>query len=240
MGEQFQLVDEVAGDGRAAPRKVLLVEDEDALRRVMKDLLEREGFIVFEAADGVKALDEIDRAAPDIVVLDLNLPKLDGYGVLSHLRARPATQDLPVIVLTARDSVTDTVAALEGGAADYMSKPFKFGELLARVRLRLRSPGEAPPDDELAVGDVRLDLRRRRAFAGEREVELSAREFALAEVLLRNRGLVLSREQLLSQVWGYDFDPGSNVVDVYVGYLRRKFGSASIVTVRGMGYRFSA
>lgn len=133
MGEQFQLVDEVAGDGRAAPRKVLLVEDEDALRRVMKDLLEREGFVVFEAADGVKALDEIDRAAPDIVVLDLNLPKLDGYGVLSHLRARPATQDLPVIVLTAKGDEDSEVRVFEFGASDYLTKPFRPRALSARL-----------------------------------------------------------------------------------------------------------
>ena len=133
MGEQFQLVDDVAGDGRAAPRKVLLVEDEDALRRVMKDLLEREGFIVFEAADGVKALDEIDRAAPDIVVLDLNLPRLDGYGVLSHLRARPATQDLPVIVLTAKGDEDSEVRVFEFGASDYLTKPFRPRALSARL-----------------------------------------------------------------------------------------------------------
>ena len=133
MAESFQLVDEVVGDGRAASRKVLLVEDEDALRRVMKDLLEREGFVVFEAADGVKALDEIDRAAPDIVVLDLNLPRLDGYGVLSHLRARPATQDLPVIVLTAKGDEDSEVRVFEFGASDYLTKPFRPRALSARL-----------------------------------------------------------------------------------------------------------
>jgi CheY-like chemotaxis protein len=133
MGEQFQLVDDLAGDGRVAPRKVLLVEDEDALRRVMKDLLEREGFVVFEAEDGVKALDEIDRAAPDIVVLDLNLPRLDGYGVLSHLRARPATQDLPVIVLTAKGDEDSEVRVFEFGASDYLTKPFRPRALSARL-----------------------------------------------------------------------------------------------------------
>ncbi|MEK7240043.1 MAG: type II/IV secretion system protein [Gemmatimonadota bacterium] len=133
MGEQFQLVDDVAGDGRQVPKKVLLVEDEDALRRVMKDLLEREGFIVFEAVDGVKALDEIDRAAPDIVVLDLNLPRLDGYGVLSHLRARLATQDLPVIVLTAKGDEDSEVRVFEFGASDYLTKPFRPRALSARL-----------------------------------------------------------------------------------------------------------
>ncbi|MHB1096681.1 MAG: ATPase, T2SS/T4P/T4SS family [Gemmatimonadaceae bacterium] len=133
VSTEFQLVDEVAGDGRAAPKKVLLVEDEDALRRVMKDLLEREGFVCFEAADGVKALDEIDRAAPDIVVLDLNLPRLDGYGVLSHLRARPATQDLPVIVLTAKGDEDSEVRVFEFGANDYLTKPFRPRALSARL-----------------------------------------------------------------------------------------------------------
>jgi DNA-binding response OmpR family regulator len=146
---------------------------------------------------------------------------------------------VPVIVLTARDSVGDTVSALEGGADDYMPKPFRFAELLARIRLRLRSPAGETRDDVLECGGVRLDVRTRRAHVGGREVELSAREFALAEMFMVNAGQVLSREQLLDHVWGLDFDPGSNVVDVYVGYLRKKLGAGSIATVRGMGYRFS-
>lgn len=143
---------------------------------------------------------------------------------------------MPVIILTARTGVADTVAGLEGGADDYVTKPFSFEELLARVRVQLRDPGSAEPP-ELSAGDVVLDLRTRKASVGGREVELSAREFVLAETLLRHPGQVLSRQQLLSNVWGYDFDPGSNVVDVYVGYLRRKLGKGLIETVRGMGYR---
>ncbi len=215
--------------------RILIVEDEDRISSFVSKGLKAEGFTPTVVGDGVTGLDYALTGEFDLMVLDIGLPGMDGFAILERVTAeRPA---LPVIVLTARDSVTDTIAALEGGAADYMSKPFRFGELLARVRLRLRSPGEAPPDDELVVGQVRLDLRRRRAFVGEREVDLSARELALAEVLLRNRGLVLSREQLLSQVWGYDFDPGSNVVDVYVGYLRRKLGAELVTTVRGLGYR---
>ena len=147
-------------------------------------------------------------------------------------------------MLTARDSVTDTVSALEGGADDYMPKPFRFAELLARVRLRLRqadvsATGSGARDDILETGGVVLDLRTRQATAAGKQVDLSAREFTLAEIFMLNPGQVLSREQLLDHVWGYDFDPGSNVVDVYVGYLRKKFGAGSISTVRGVGYRFN-
>ena len=172
-------------------------------------------------------------------LLDVGLPGLDGFEVLEQLRAQGSR--MPVVVLTARDSVTDTVSALDGGADDYMSKPFRFAELQARVRLRLRQGNAVPADAEvaLAAGGVRLDLRTRRATVDGREVELSAREFNLAEIFMRNAGQVLSREQLLDHVWGFDFDPGSNVVDVYVGYLRRKLGSHAIATVRGMGYRFT-
>jgi two-component system copper resistance phosphate regulon response regulator CusR len=215
--------------------RILIVEDEDRISSFVAKGLKAEGFTPTIVADGVTGLDYALTGEFDLMVLDIGLPGLDGFRVLERVTVeRPG---LPVIVLTARDSVTDTVAALEGGAADYMSKPFKFGELLARVRLRLRTPGDPAPDDELKVGAVRLDLRRRRAYVDDREVELSARELTLAEVLIRNRGMVLSREQLLSQVWGYDFDPGSNVVDVYVGYLRRKLGADLVTTVRGVGYR---
>ena len=215
--------------------RILIVEDEDRIASFVSKGLKAEGFTPTVVADGITGLDYALTGEFDLMVLDIGLPGLDGFRILERVTAERPT--LPVIVLTARDSVTDTVAALEGGAADYMSKPFRFGELLARVRLRLRTPGDPAPDDDLSVGDVRVDLRRRRAYVGDREVELSARELTLAEVLMRNRGIVLSREQLLSQVWGYDFDPGSNVVDVYVGYLRKKLGADLVTTVRGLGYR---
>jgi DNA-binding response OmpR family regulator len=143
---------------------------------------------------------------------------------------------LPVVILTARDSVEDTVAGLEGGADDYVAKPFRFEELLARVRARLREDGVAEPT-VLRVGEAALDLRTRRLTVDDRTVELTAREFAMAEMFFRHPGQVLSREQLLSHVWGYDYDPGSNVVEVYVRYLRQKLGESWITTVRGMGYR---
>jgi DNA-binding response OmpR family regulator len=157
--------------------------------------------------------------------------------VLEELRRAGA--HIPVIILTARSDVSDMVGGLDLGADDYVTKPFRFEELLARVRARLRQ-GAGPPEHELEADGVVLDLRTRRARVGERVVDLSAREFALAEVFFRNPGQVLSREQLLSLVWGYDRDPGSNVVDVYVGYLRRKLGEGLIVTARGMGYRLEA
>src|SRR5690554_6004767 len=171
-----------------------------------------------------------------LLVLDIGLPDMDGFTVLKRLREAGST--IPVIIRTARTSVGDTVAGLEGGADDYMPKPFRFEELLARIRLRLRTPEHNTHDSTvLAFGDLSLDLRTRHATVDGREVELSAREFSLAETFLSHPGQVLSREQLLDRVWGYDFDPGSNVVDVYVRYLRKKLGAERIVTVRGMGYR---
>ncbi len=217
---------------------ILIVEDEERIASFVAKGLRAEGHRTTIAADGQEGLDLALAGDVDLVVLDIGLPTLDGFGVLDQLRAQGSR--VPVVVLTARDSVSDTVSALEGGADDYMPKPFRFAELLARIRVRLRQNDErsTPSGDDLDAGGVHLDVRRRTATVDGHEVELSAREFALAEMFMRNAGQVLSREQLLDQVWGFDFDPGSNVVDVYVGYLRKKFGSDAIATVRGMGYRF--
>jgi DNA-binding response OmpR family regulator len=220
--------------------RILIVEDEARIASFVAKGLRAEGHVVTVVADGVDGLDHALSGEHDLMVLDIGLPRLDGFEVLDQLRSQGSR--LPVIVLTARDSVTDTVSALDGGADDYMPKPFRFAELLARVRLRLRQTqgGDAATAEALEVGGIRLDLRTRRATVAGREVDLSAREFTLAEIFMLNPGQVLSREQLLDHVWGLDFDPGSNVVDVYVGYLRRKFGASAIATVRGMGYRFNA
>lgn len=220
--------------------RILIVEDEQRIASFVAKGLRADGHVTTTVADGREGLDHALSGAFDLIILDIGLPDIDGFEVLERLRAHGS--HVPVIVLTARDSVADTVSALEGGADDYMPKPFRFAELLARVRLRLRpelSSGVARRGDVLECGGVRLDVRTRRAEVGGRQVELSAREFALAEMLMINAGQVLSREQLLDQVWGLDFDPGSNVVDVYVGYLRKKLGAESILTVRGMGYRFN-
>ncbi|HSJ43945.1 MAG TPA: response regulator transcription factor [Euzebyales bacterium] len=183
---------------------------------------------------GVEALSRARASEPDLVLLDLGLPDIDGLDVLTSLR-RFATR-LPVIVLTARDEVADTVAALDAGADDYLSKPFAFDELLARIRVCLRDD-RTGDSTVLRCGDIELDMRSRQIVRDDETFELTAREYALAEVFFRHPGQVLSREQLLSNVWGYDYDPESNVVDVYVGYLRRKVGRDRIATVRGMGYR---
>ena len=214
--------------------RILVAEDEPRIAAFVNKGLTANGFTVTVVEDGQAAYEYALTGAFDLMVLDIGLPGMDGFTVLRKLRAERCP--IPVIILTARDSVQDTVAGLEGGADDYMPKPFRFEELLARVRLRLVSDRSQEPT-VLTYGGLQLDLRTRRAHVGGETVDLSAREFALAETFLRHPGQVLSREQLLSQVWGYDFDPGSNVVDVYVRYLRRKLGADRITTVRGMGYR---
>ncbi|WP_327632868.1 response regulator transcription factor [Kribbella sp. NBC_00482] len=214
--------------------RILIAEDEERIASFVERGLRSNGFVTTVVGDGETAYQEGATGNYDLMVLDIGLPRVDGFTVLRRLRE--ARVVMPVVILTARDSVRDKVAGLEGGADDYLAKPFAFEELLARVRLRLRSEG-TPDANILQVGELSLDLRTRRAFVDGASIDLTAREFLLAEVFCRHPDQVLSREQLLSQVWGFDFDPGSNVVDVYIRYLRRKLGADRIQTVRGMGYR---
>jgi DNA-binding response OmpR family regulator len=216
--------------------RILIAEDEPRLASFLEKGLRSNGFVTTVAADGAKASLMARDQEFDLLVLDLGLPGKDGTEVLRELRS--SGQRMPVIILTARDEVGDKVAGLEGGADDYVTKPFRFEELLARVRARLRDE-RTVERTVLRAGEIVLDLRTRRASTGGRTVDLTAREFTMLEVLIRHAGQVLSREQLLSHVWGYDYDPGSNVVDVYIGYLRKKLGQDSIETVRGMGYRLT-
>jgi two-component system, OmpR family, copper resistance phosphate regulon response regulator CusR len=217
--------------------RILIAEDEGRLAAFLEKGLRSNGYVTTVAGDGPTALALASDDDFDLLILDLGLPGLDGTTVLRTMRAQG--RRMPVVILSARDDVADKVGGLEIGADDYVTKPFRFEELLARVRVRLRDAGTAE-QTVLRHGDVTLDLRTRRAAVGDRTIELSAREFTMLEVFLRHAGQVLAREQLLSHVWGYDFDPGSNVVDVYVGYLRRKLGKDRIVTVRGMGYALEA
>jgi len=214
--------------------KILVAEDERRIASFVEKGLGAAGFAVTVTADGPAALAQAQTGQFDLMILDIGLPGCDGFDILQTLRGEG--NPIAVIVLTARDSAADTLRGLEGGADDYMSKPFRFDELLARVRLRLRV-GQPGPVGLLQVRGLQLDLKTRRISVDGTMLDLSAREFALAEEFLRHPDQVLSREQLLSRVWGLDFDPGSNVVEVYVRYLRAKIGATRIETVRGMGYR---
>ncbi len=213
---------------------ILVAEDEPGIAAFMSSGLRSQGYSVTVVSDGRTALHLARSGEVDLMVLDLGLPVLDGAAVLAELRSHRSA--LPVIVLTARISLEDTVQILDAGADDYMPKPFRLDEMLARVRLRLQPDRTAEPT-VLRRGDLALDLRTRHAIVGSRVIELTSREFALAETFLRHPGQVLGREQLLSMVWGYEYDPGSNVVDVFVRHLRRKLGPDHIITRRGAGYQ---
>lgn len=221
--------------------RILLVEDEPLVASFVERGLGSEGHVVETAADGETAIGRAHAVLPDLVLLDVMLPGMDGFAVLRELRA--LSRSLPVIMLTARGDVTDRVAGLDGGATDYIVKPFAFAELAARVRAHLRTAGGRDARaDTLEVGRVSLDLLGREASVDGADVTLSSREYALLAFLMRHPNQVLSRQQILDAVWGYAFDPRSNVVDVYVRYVRAKLdgdgGVSTIETVRGMGYRF--
>ncbi|TML78229.1 MAG: response regulator transcription factor [Actinobacteria bacterium] len=220
---------------------VLVVDDEATVRQALERALRLEGFAVATAAGGVEALDAIGRMPPSAVVLDVTMPDLDGVTVVRRLRAEGV--DVPVCILSARDEVADRVAGLEAGADDYLVKPFALEELTARLNALLRRRG-ANGAGPYVVADVVVDPRRHVATRGGRELDLTRREFELLETFARHPGQVLSREQLLEMVWGYATSVETNVVDVFVGYLRRKLESSGepriLHTVRGVGWALRA
>jgi DNA-binding response OmpR family regulator len=218
--------------------RVLAVEDEPRFASFLAKGLRASGFTPTVVDDGERASMIACDENFDLVLLDVGLPKKDGFAVLADIRR--SGQRLPVIMLTMRNDLRDKVHGLTHGADDYITKPFEFEELLARIHARLQRQAGAGEPMVHSAGSVTLDLRSRRASIAGRNVELTARQFTMLEVLVRHPDQVLSREQLLSHVWGYDFDPGSNIVDVYVARLREKLAPDVIETVRGIGYRFRA
>ncbi|MGW1773605.1 response regulator transcription factor [Streptomyces sp. NPDC002104] len=228
-------------------QRILVVDDEPAVREALRRSLAFEGYGTQTAVDGLDALDKAGAYAPDLIILDIQMPRMDGLTAARRLRAAGSTT--PVLMLTARDTVGDRVTGLDAGADDYLVKPFELDELFARVRALLRrssyaapSPGEAGPGDAdaLTFGDLRMDLATREVTRAGRPVELTRTEFTLLEMFLAHPRQVLTREQILKTVWGFDFEPSSNSLDVYVMYLRRKTeagGESRLVhTVRGVGY----
>lgn len=224
--------------------KILIVEDDATLADTLVDNLQEEGYEVFSTRDGENALSLIRSKLPDLIVLDIMLPTLDGLSVCRIIRKDPSTLHIPIIMLTARGTEVDKIVGLESGADDYIVKPFGLGEFLARVRAVMRRmPGRPALQDELLSGDLRVDLAGRRVFRGNQELRLSHKEFDLLSELMRNQGAVLSRDLILTKVWGYEYFGDKRTVDVHVRWLREKIEDDAskpqrIVTVRGVGYRF--
>lgn len=220
-------------------QRILLAEDSSRIASFIVKGLSAHGYEVDHVMDGAQVLPQLSRKDYQLLVLDLGLPNREGLSILEELRG--TGNQIPVLVLTARDSVETTVASFQGGADDFMAKPFSFDELLVRVQTRIKGKQVLEPsgaaESTLTRGNISLDLISRRVTVGNQIHELTTREFLLLEVLLRNPGQIISREQLLDRVWGFDHDPGSNVVDVYIRYLRKKVGSDVIKTVRGLGYK---
>ncbi|MGY2007810.1 response regulator transcription factor [Nocardia gipuzkoensis] len=223
-----------------AGQRILVVDDEVRLLASLRRGLELSDFEVVTAVDGAAALSMVRAATPDAMVLDVNLPELDGVGVVTALRAMG--HDIPICVLSARTAVSDRIACLERGADDYLTKPFDLGELVARLNALLRRSQKPVrrPEGVRTVGQVRIDPAGHRVLAAGRPVELTKREFEVLALLAEHTGIVLGREQILSAVWGYDFPTDTNVVDVFVSYLRRKLeadGAPRVIhTVRGVGF----
>ncbi len=224
-------------EGGAGRPVVLLVDDDASIRRTVAVGLELEGFEVVPASGGRAALEAVPAVKPDAMLLDLTMPDLDGLEVLKRLRADG--HDVPICVLSARDDVDDRVTGLQAGADDYVIKPFALEEVVARLHALLRR--RPPVDDQrLVVGDIELDTASFSASRAGKPIELTQREFALLQLFLRHPGEVLDRARLHEEVWGYTFDPGTNIADVFVGYLRRKLeadgGTRVLHTVRGVGF----
>jgi len=221
---------------------ILVIEDERRLANLVRRALQEEGHKVEVSNDGAEGLDMAETTGYDLLVLDLMLPHLDGVEICRRLRSTGS--DVRILMLTARDTVEDRVAGLEAGADDYLVKPFSFTELIARVRALARRQIQPQVEIELTSGDLVLDLQRHEARRDGRTIELTAKEFQLLEYLMRNAGYVMTRTQILDQVWGYNLDSFSNVVDIYVHYLRNKidrdFSEPLIRTVRGVGYSLKA
>ena len=223
----------------AGPRaRVLIAEDDKGVRESLARVLSFEGYDVLSTSDGAEALEAIAASTPDVLVLDVNMPYVDGLTVCRRVRAQRLP--VPILVLTACHEVSDRVAGLDAGADDYLVKPFALDELLARLRALLRRTSAAENDQVVRVADLTLDPARRKVQRGAREVELTKTEFDLLDVLMTNAGLVLSRDTLYEKIWGFDFETSSKTLDVYIGYLRRKVEiddeSKLIHTVRGVGY----
>jgi DNA-binding response OmpR family regulator len=224
--------------------KIVVVEDDAVLAEGLADNLSQEGYKVITVADGELAYKKIVDTPPDLIILDVMLPRLDGLSLCRMIRREPTTSHIPIIMLTARSSEVDKIVGLESGADDYVAKPFALGELLARIRAVMRrAPNRPAAQDELVSGALRLDLTGRHAYLNEEELKLSHKEYDLLAELMRNEGVVLSRDLLLSKVWGYDYFGDRRTVDVHIRWLRKKVeddpsNPARIVTVRGIGYRF--
>jgi two-component system response regulator MprA len=217
-----------------AEAAVLLVDDDARILRMLERTLTAEGYAVDAVADGGTALAHVERSVPDLIVLDVTMPGLDGLAVTRRLRARRLA--VPILLLTARDALEERVAGLDAGADDYLVKPFEIEELMARVRAMLRR--NHLPNEQLAYGDLTLDPEDGSARRGGRDLKLTRREAELLELLLRNARGVISRDRALDEVWGGAGEAGANVVDRYVGYLRRKLGEPALIhTVRGLGFR---
>ena len=219
-------------------KRILIAEDEALSANFLEQKLHEHGFATARVQDGYEALNMSLSDNFDLLILDLVLPGKDGVEVMKELRGQG--EQIPIIILTARNEVKDKVAGLEAGADDYVTKPFSFDELLARIRLRLRSQQvpQGQPEMILTAGKITLDLYTHTVKVGESEIELSNQEFILLERLMRYPERIVSRQEILNDVWGYDYYPGSNIVDVYVRYLRKKLGRGIIETIRGVGYRF--